>query len=174
MTPDELMTAALAVAEEALAAGELPIGAVVAVGDDIVGRAYTQEKTLGRRLVHADLLAMIAADEALGWRRRAHPLQLAVTLEPCLMCLGAAMALGVREAYYGLASPADGGGGIAAAWRPHPDMPWYAAPAMTGGLRQDDVRELFGRYADTAPAGPLRDWACTLAPDAQSEVGSSR
>lgn len=64
--------------------GELPIGAVVVIGDDIVGSAHTQEIARRRRLVHADLLAMIAADEALGMRRRPHPVRLAVNLEPCV------------------------------------------------------------------------------------------
>ncbi|MFB6391913.1 nucleoside deaminase [Polymorphospora lycopeni] len=107
MTPDEMVRAALEVAEAGLAAGEQPIGAVVVMGDEIIGRAYTQEKARGRRLVHADLLAMIEADEALGWRRRPHPLRLAVNLEPCVMCLGTAMALRVDEVYFALESPDD-------------------------------------------------------------------
>jgi tRNA(adenine34) deaminase len=65
----ELVAAAIEVAAEGLAAGELPIGAVVASGEEIVGRAFTQERGLGRRLVHADLLAMVQADERLGWAR---------------------------------------------------------------------------------------------------------
>ena len=71
-----------------LAAGELPIGAVVVMGDQIVGRAHTQEHIRRQCLVQADLLAMIQADEQLGWAPRPHPLCLAVNLEPCLMCLG--------------------------------------------------------------------------------------
>jgi hypothetical protein len=63
VTEDELVAAAIDVAGEGLAAGELPIGAVAALGDDVVGRAFTQERGLGRRLVHADLLAMTQADE---------------------------------------------------------------------------------------------------------------
>jgi tRNA(adenine34) deaminase len=105
---DELVALAIGVAGEGLAAGELPIGAVVAMGDDVVGRAFTQERGLGRRLVHADLLAMTQADERLGRSRRPRPLVLAVNLEPCLMCLGAAMALGVREVLFALESPGDG------------------------------------------------------------------
>jgi tRNA(adenine34) deaminase len=72
MTPEEMVGEALAVAAEGLAAGEHPIGAVVVLGDEVVGRAHTSEKTAGRRLVHADLLAMTQADATLGWRRRAH------------------------------------------------------------------------------------------------------
>lgn len=156
------MGAALAVAAEGLAAGEQPIGAVVVIGDDIVGRAYTSEKTLRRRLVHADLLAMIEADHRCGWMRRPHPMQLAITLEPCVMCLGAAMALGVREVYYALESPVDGGAAIAAG-RSRTDEPsWFAAPAMTGGIRREESRDLFRRWRGAAPPGPMRDWVDTL------------
>ncbi|GIF73709.1 nucleoside deaminase [Asanoa siamensis] len=165
MTPDDLVLAALEVAEAGLRAGEQPIGAVVAVGDEIVSRAYTQEKALGRRLVHADLLAMVAADELLGWRRREGPLRLAVTLEPCVMCLGAAMMLGVREVSYALESPSDGGARIAGEWTTSPDAPWFAAPAMRGGIRREESRALFRRYCHTAPAGPVRDWVWTLLTD---------
>jgi tRNA(adenine34) deaminase len=162
MTPEAMVGVALQVAEAGLAAGEQPIGAVVVMGDDVVAQAFTQEKGLGRRLVHADLLAMIAADEALGWRRRPYPLRLAVSLEPCVMCLGAAMALRVSDVYFALESPTDGGAQIAASWQPSPDMEWFAAPRMTGGIRREESRELFRRYCATAPESGLRRWAQTL------------
>ena len=92
VSPDEMMLAAIAAADEGMAAGELPIGAVVFMGDQVVGRAFTQEIALRRRVVHADLLAVLAADELLGRGPRRLPLKLAVNLEPCMMCLGAAMA----------------------------------------------------------------------------------
>jgi len=162
MTPDALVAEALTTAAAGLAAGEQPIGAVVAMGDDIIGRAYTQEKAKGRMLVHADLLAMIEADERLGWRRRDHSLQLAVNLEPCVMCLGAAMALRVDEVYYALESPGDGGAAIARGWQASDDAPWFAAPAVQGGIRREESRELFRRFCRTAPDGVIRRWAQTL------------
>ena len=162
MTPDELVAAAIEVAEDGMTHGELPIGAVVEMGGRIIARRYTRDVSAGRRLVHADLLAMIAADEQLGWGPRPHPLRLAVNLEPCLMCLGAAMALKVDEVHYGLESPADGGSAVAATWPASPDLPWYVAPAMTGGIRRDQVRDQFRRYCDRAPASGFRTWAATL------------
>jgi tRNA(adenine34) deaminase len=162
VSPDELLLAAIQVAEDGLAAGELPIGAVVAMGDEFVGRAFTQENSRGRRLVHADLLAMIEADERLGWRRRPAHLTLAVNLEPCVMCLGAAMTMGVTRVYFGLESPGDSA--IGAEWRPRSsDMPGYAAPTMTGGIRRQQVREQFRRYCDAAADSGMRRWAATLA-----------
>jgi tRNA(adenine34) deaminase len=155
MTPDELVRAAMEVAEEGLAQGELPIGAVVASGDEIVARAYTRDSA--GRLKHADLLAMMEADG-----RRLKGLRLAVNLEPCLMCLGAAMSLGVKEIYYGLNSPGDGAAGIARGWESRPEMRWYRAPEMHGGIRAEEVRVQFGRYCALAPDSPLKTWAKTL------------
>ncbi|WP_433307227.1 nucleoside deaminase [Actinoplanes sp. CA-030573] len=162
MTPDDLVRAAIAVAEDGMARGEMPIGAVVAMGDEIIASAHTRDVGLGRRLVHADLLAMTAADERLGWGARPHPLRLAVNLEPCLMCLGAAMALKVSEVYFGLESPADGGTALVEDWPVSEDLPWYAPPAMTGGIRRDEVRDQFRRFCDRAPESGFRRWARTL------------
>ncbi|MFC0544150.1 deaminase [Kutzneria chonburiensis] len=155
MTPDELVAAAMEAAEEGMTQGGLPIGAVVASGDEIVAKAYTKDS--GGRLKHADLLAMLEVDGK-GYQR----LRLAVNLEPCLMCLGAAMSLGVKEIYYGLNSPGDGAAGIARVWQPGPGMGWYRAPEMHGGIRADEVRAQFGRYCGLAPDTPLRTWAKTL------------
>ncbi|NUT35330.1 MAG: nucleoside deaminase [Hamadaea sp.] len=163
-TPDELVALALEVSEEGMRAGELPVGAVVVLGDQVIGRAYTQERTQGRRLVHADLLAMEQADRRLGWKARERPLVLAVTLEPCLMCLGAAMALGVSEVYFGLEAPDDGAAGVGSVWRPtRQDMSFSRLPAVTGGYRRDDCRDQFRHYAATASNASLRRYADSMA-----------
>ena len=96
ITPEDAVALALAMAESGLAAGEMPIGAIVLSGDLVLARAFTQERTLGRRIVHADLLALEQADVSLGTTRPEAPLVLAVNLEPCMMCLGAAVTLGVE------------------------------------------------------------------------------
>ena len=164
MDPGEMVAAAISAAEDGLTAGELPIGAVVVMGGEILSRAFTQENARQRRLVHADLLAMIEADEILGWERRPYPLELAVTLEPCVMCLGAAMALGVTSVHYGLESPADGASRIVATWpQASPGMQWYAAPVMSGGIHRHQVRDQFRRYCRQARDSGLRRWARTLA-----------
>lgn len=159
-----MVRAAIQVADEGLTAGELPIGAVVLMDGQVVGRAFTQERGRRRRLVHADLLAMTQTDEQLGLGPRPHPLTLAVNLEPCLMCLGAAMTLGVTQVCYALESPGDGAAVITDSWqRVSADLPGYAVPSMTAGVLRADSRELFRRYCRTAPEGGLRRWAQTLA-----------
>ncbi|MEV4166484.1 nucleoside deaminase [Nonomuraea dietziae] len=164
ITSDELVALAVAAAEDGIAAGELPAGAVVAMGDEVISRAWTQEMAQGRRLVHADLLAMEEADRRLGWRPRPAPLILAVNLEPCLMCLGAAMSLGVERIYYGIESPTDGAATIGAVRRPaRDDMAFSRFPEIVGGIRQDEVGAQFARYAATATSTRLREWAANLA-----------
>ncbi len=102
MGPYDAVGLALSVAGEGLSVGEMPIGAVVFDDERILGRAHTQEKAQGRRIVYADLLALQQADERLGFARPAGVLTLAVNLEPCLMCMGAAITLGVRRVWFAL------------------------------------------------------------------------
>jgi tRNA(adenine34) deaminase len=163
VTPDELVKAAIGVAEDGMAQGEMPIGAVVETGGRIIARAFTRDVSLGRRLVHADLMAMIEADEILGWGPRPHPVRLAVNLEPCLMCMGAAMALKVTDVYYGLESPADGGATVAATWPVGGELPWYAPPRIVGGIRRAEAQDQFRRFHEKAPDSGMRAWAATLA-----------
>jgi tRNA(adenine34) deaminase len=164
VTPEHLIDLAIEVAEEGLEAGELPIGAVVVMGEEVLGRAYTRERSAGRRLVHADLLAMEEADRSLGWSRRSGPVQLAINLEPCLMCLGAAMALQVDEIYFGLEAPSDGAAGLAAVWRPAaPDMKFSQIPPLVGGIHRRRCRDQFARFVARAPESGFRTWACALA-----------
>jgi tRNA(adenine34) deaminase len=66
----EMMASALGVPRRGLAEGEMPIGAIVAVGSDVVAEAHTQERAQRRLLVHADLLAPDLADRVLGRERR--------------------------------------------------------------------------------------------------------
>jgi tRNA(adenine34) deaminase len=162
VTPDDMVGIAIETAEHGLAAGELPIGAIVVMGDEIVGRSHTKERGAARRLVHADLLAMIAADEQLGWRKRSAPLALAVNLEPCIMCVATAITLGISEIYFALESPADSGSGLAATWRTDPEMSWLRAPSISGGIRRDEALDQFRRYCDVAPDSGFRAWAATL------------
>ena len=85
------MREALAVAQQGLDKGELPIGAVVVLNDQIIASAHTMERGEKRFLVHADLLALEAADRLQPFPGNRRDARLYVNLEPCLMCLGAAM-----------------------------------------------------------------------------------
>lgn len=163
MTPEAGVSLALTAAREGLEAGEMPIGAVVLLGDRVIGRAFTQERALRRRVVHADLLAMIEADTVLGFGDHDEPLTLAVNLEPCLMCMGAAITLGVQRVWYSLESPNDGAHQLLDQWDPPVEQAFFARPAeITGGILRDDSEKLFSKYATgNGPTG-MRAWAASL------------
>lgn len=158
------MDHALAIAEAGMARGEMPIGAVVVVDDEVVGEAHTEERTQGRLLVHADLLALDRADRALGGRRERAVLY--VNLEPCVMCLGAAFTMRVGTVVFGLESPTDGGVATFEHWdrtRDAAGMPTYRVPTIRGGVRRTEVAAQFGRFAERTDVGWARTWAADLA-----------
>ncbi len=164
MQPKQAVTLAIKVAEEGMARGEMPIGAIVLQGDKIIGKAYTQEQALGRRIVHADLIAMLQADTALGFKRSTEPLTLAVNLEPCMMCIGAAITLGIERVWFGLESPNDGATELLNHWHPPVEQPFFCRPKeIVGGFCRQQVKEQFERYSqlESAPKG-MRDWALGL------------
>jgi tRNA(adenine34) deaminase len=139
---------------------------LVVVDDEVVGEAHTEERTQGRLLVHADLLALDRADRSSRLRGRRARATLYVTLEPCLMCLGAAFTARVGSVVFGLESPTDGGVDAFAAWERGRDaagMPTYSAPAVRGGVLRSEAAARFRTYAEVSPPGWARDWAADLA-----------
>jgi len=162
--PEEAVALAVEIAEEGLRSGEMPIGAVVLLGDTVVARRHAEELRQRRRIVHADLLAMESADRVLGLDSRQLPVTLAVNLEPCLMCLGAAITLKVDRVWFGLWSPDDGGVDLLKEWKPANVLPFFKPPAdIRGGFAEDAVRDQFRRYAadDSRRAG-MRAWCAGL------------
>ena len=107
MTDEELMQAALAEARAALAHDDVPIGAVVARGDEILSRAGNERELRNDPTAHAEVLALRAASEAVGsWRLGGCTMY--VTLEPCLMCAGALLLARVDRVVYGPQDPRAG------------------------------------------------------------------
>ncbi|MBO0937356.1 nucleoside deaminase [Fibrella sp. HMF5335] len=89
MFSDEyFMEIALSLAEEADAAGEIPVGAVVVCKNRIIGKGRNQTEQLTDVTAHAELMAITAATQSLGGKYLAD-CTLYVTLEPCVMCAGA-------------------------------------------------------------------------------------
>jgi len=101
MQPDEIfMREALRLAEKARAADEVPIGAVVVQEGKIIARAYNQVELLKDATAHAEMLALTAAEAALGdWRLS--DCNLYVTKEPCPMCAGAIVHTRIRRVIFG-------------------------------------------------------------------------
>ena len=107
---EHFMRQALAEAREALAREEVPIGAVVVYRGRIIGRGHNQRETLADPTAHAEMLAITAAADSLrDWRLT--ECMLYVTLEPCLMCVGAAVLARIGRLVYGAEDPKAGGCG---------------------------------------------------------------
>lgn len=101
------MRAALDAACTAASEGEVPVGAVITIGDDIVAVASNAPRHQCDPTAHAEILAIRAAAQALG-RNRLDECDLWVTLEPCAMCAGAIAHARIRRVYYGAGDPKGG------------------------------------------------------------------
>lgn len=103
----ELMRTALEEAEAADAHGDVPIGAVVCLGDEIIGRSHNARELQQDPTAHAEILALREAALHLGsWRLTG--CTLVVTLEPCAMCAGAMVNARVSRVLFGATDPKAG------------------------------------------------------------------
>jgi tRNA(adenine34) deaminase len=107
LTDNYFMRQALAEARRALAAGEIPIGAVVVLEGVIIGRGYNQTEQLRDVTAHAEMLALTAAANHLGNKYLTH-CTLYVTVEPCVMCAGASAWAQLGGVVFGAAEPKTG------------------------------------------------------------------
>src|SRR5215831_6480666 len=101
------MAAALDEAARARDAGEVPIGAVVSIDGAIVGRGFNQPVSSGDPTAHAEIVAIREAARAAG-NYRLTGATLCVTIEPCLMCVGALVHARVGTLVFGAAEPKSG------------------------------------------------------------------
>lgn len=101
------MLDALDEARTAAAAGEVPVGACVVCGGEIISRAHNLVETRRDASAHAELLALSAAAKKLG-TRRLNDCILYVTLEPCAMCMGAIMNFRIAAVVFGEFDPEAG------------------------------------------------------------------
>lgn len=132
------MREAIALAREAAAAGEVPVGAVVVRGEEIVGRGRNRREADKTALAHAELEAIADACRTLGgWRL--WQCTLYVTLEPCPMCAGAVINARLPRLVYGAADPKAG------SCRSLVDLfsiPYNHHPAVTSGVLADECAQL--------------------------------
>ena len=106
-TDERMMRRALELAERAAEHDDVPIGAVVARGDEVLGQAGNERELLGDPTAHAEVLALRRASERLGgWRLLETTIY--VTLEPCSMCAGAITLARVPRLVYGATDPKGG------------------------------------------------------------------
>ena len=105
---DHMSAMALVQARKAADAGEVPIGAVIMRGGEVVAMAHNLTRHLPDPTAHAEMLVIRAAAARLGSERLAG-CDLYVTLEPCPMCAAAISAARIRRLYYGASDPKSGG-----------------------------------------------------------------
>lgn len=133
------MDAAFEEAEQALAAGEVPVGAVVVRGGEIIARAHNRPVANRDATAHAELLALRAAAEALG-RERLAGCDMYVTLEPCTMCAAAISFARIRRLYYAAADAKGGAVESGVRFFYSPSCHWQ--PEVYGGIQAERAAEL--------------------------------
>lgn len=137
------MRAALEQAQLGLAAGEVPVGAVLVAGDEIVARAFNQPIGSVDPTAHAEVLALRQGAARVG-NYRLTGTTLYVTVEPCMMCIGALVHARVREVVYGATEPKSGA--LVSTMRGH-EMPGLNhRVTATGGVLEDECRSLIQQF----------------------------
>lgn len=145
MTDLELMQLALHEAQLAAEAGEVPVGAVVALDGEPVATAHNTRETLKNATHHAELLAIDAACKKLGgWRL--WKCDLYVTLEPCPMCSGAIINSRIRRVVYGAQDPKAGCcGGLTDLFA----LPFNHHPVIEKGLCEEEAAALMQTFFES-------------------------
>ncbi|MDO8931115.1 MAG: tRNA adenosine(34) deaminase TadA [Rhodocyclaceae bacterium] len=110
MNDEDFMRAALDLAREAATCGEVPVGAVVVLDGEIVGRGFNQPIGRNDPTAHAEVMALRDAGQRRG-NYRLPDCTLYVTLEPCAMCVGAMMHARIARVVFGARDPKTGAAG---------------------------------------------------------------
>ena len=140
---ESLMREAIAEARIAQAGGEVPIGAVVARGGEIIARGYNRRAADADPTAHAEMLAIRAAAAAVGdWRLTG--CTLAVTLEPCCMCAGAIVLARLDRLIYGAADPK--AGAVETLYNICTDERLNHRVEVVGGVLADQCAELLSDF----------------------------
>ena len=143
MEHEHFMAAALEQARLGLAAGEVPIGAVAVIDDAIVARAFNQPIGTCDPTAHAEVLAVREAARQVG-NYRLTDATLYVTIEPCLMCVGALLHARVREVVYGAAEPRTGA--LVSIISAHETPGLNHRFTVTGGVLEVECRGLIQQF----------------------------
>ncbi len=144
MNDEDYMRAALEQARQAGACDEVPVGAVVVLDGEIVGRGFNQP--IGRHdpTAHAEIMALRDAATRLG-NYRLPGCALYVTLEPCVMCSGAIMHARIARVVYGARDPKTGVAGSVLDLFAEPRLHHHAT--IEGGLLADDCGRMLSSFS---------------------------
>jgi len=142
-TDSRFMGEALDAAREGLAGGEVPVGAVLVGEGEVLARAYNRPIGLSDPSAHAEVLALRAGAARLG-NYRLPGTTLYVTIEPCIMCVGALIQARVARLVFGAADPK--GGACVSLYRLPEDPRLNHRLEVTGGIREAECRELLQEF----------------------------
>ena len=143
MTDEAAMAAALAQARLAASIGEVPVGAVVVIDGEIVAARHNEREAAVDPTAHAEVLALRDAAAAAGdWRLEGA--SLVVTLEPCPMCAGAALAARVSRVVFGAYDPK--AGAAATLYNLLVDPRFNHNAEVIGGVREDECGTLLTEF----------------------------
>lgn len=137
------MALALAQAREAAEKGEVPVGAVVVCDGEVVGAGHNRREELQSPLAHAEIAAIEAASRRLGtWRLT--ECDLYVTLEPCVMCVGAILQARIRRLVFGCLDPK--AGAVRSLYRLCEDERLNHRLPVTGGVAAEECARLLSEF----------------------------
>ena len=140
---NDVMRLALAEAERARLAGEVPVGAVILLEGRVVGTGFNQPILAVDPTAHAEVVALRAAARALG-NYRLTGSSLYVTVEPCLMCVGAMIHARVARVVFGAAEPK--AGALVSASRAHETPGLNHRLEVTGGVLEEECRQIMQAF----------------------------
>lgn len=164
MTIEEKMRVAIKVGKKSLTNGELPVGAVIFKDDEIIGTAYSSGESKKVFLRHAEMKVLWEVDQMGYSVADRKNMQLFVTLEPCMMCFGAAMGFFIGEIYYSLRSPVDGAVSILGTeWQVGSNVfKSYSPPKCYSDILPGEGKELLREYVELKKEGALVDFCNEL------------
>lgn len=137
------MREALVEAEKAFTKGEVPIGAVVVLGDEIIGRGHNLRETLVDSTAHAEIMALREAACRIGdWRLDGSIVY--ATIEPCPMCAGALIQFRVQTVVYGAQDPK--AGAVDSIMDVLREPRFNHQVAVVSGIFEDECREIIKRF----------------------------
>jgi len=137
------MRRALDLAAEAAADGEVPVGAVVTIGDDIIAETRNSMRNSNDPTAHAEMEAIRAAAAKLG-TSRLDQCTLWVTLEPCAMCAAAISVARIKELRFAAEDPK--GGGVVHGPRIFAQPTCHHRPDVLGGIGEAEAGEMLRRF----------------------------
>jgi tRNA(adenine34) deaminase len=143
ISDEELMRAALTEARKAMASDEVPVGAVIAVGEEIVAAGFNQPISTVDPTAHAEIRALRAAALKIG-NYRLTGATLCVTVEPCAMCVGAMVHARIGALVYGADEPKTGA--VRSTMKLIDDPSWNHRIVVVAGVMADECRELIQEF----------------------------